>query len=339
MVSRAPARTATPTAAESSDSTIDVVELVKTYPGDVKALQGLTFNASPGTIFGLLGPNGAGKSTIVKILTTLSRPDSGQARVCGIDVVQHPQQVRRLVGYVSQQSAVDPDATGRENLTLQGRLYGLKSNELKLRIDDLLDGFDLNDAANRLVKTYSGGMKRKLDVAMGLVNQPRVLFLDEPTTGLDPEARADMWREIRRLAVQQGITILLTTHYLEEADQLAGRVAIIDRGNIVVEGTPEQLKQELHGDTIQIELECEPRNDVGDTLRGLGDQIREVSVDGREIRARVGSGATMLPLILSTLDAAGMSIASITVARPSLDDVYLRYAGRTFAAAHEEGIR
>ncbi|MGA7671749.1 MAG: ATP-binding cassette domain-containing protein [Nitrolancea sp.] len=339
MVSRAPARTATPTAAESSDSTIDVVELVKTYPGDVKALQGLTFNASPGTIFGLLGPNGAGKSTIVKILTTLSRPDSGQARVCGIDVVQHPQQVRRLVGYVSQQSAVDPDATGRENLTLQGRLYGLKSNELKLRIDDLLDGFDLNDAANRLVKTYSGGTKRKLDVTMGLVNQPRVLFLDEPTTGLDPEARADMWREIRRLAVQQGITILLTTHYLEEADQLAGRVAIIDRGNIVVEGTPEQLKQELHGDTIQIELECEPRNDVGDTLRGLGDQIREVSVDGREIRARVGSGATMLPLILSTLDAAGMSIASITVARPSLDDVYLRYAGRTFAAAHEEGIR
>ena len=269
MVSRAPARTATPTAAELSDSTIDVVELVKTYPGDVKALQGLTFNASPGTIFGLLGPNGAGKSTIVKILTTLSRPDSGQARVCGIDVVQHPQQVRRLVGYVSQQSAVDPDATGRENLTLQGRLYGLKSNELKLRIDDLLAGFDLNDAANRLVKTYSGGMKRKLDVAMGLVNQPRVLFLDEPTTGLDPEARADMWREIRRLAVQQGITILLTTHYLEEADQLAGRVAIIDRGNIVVEGTPEQLKQELHGDTIQIELEFEPSNDVVTLFMGL----------------------------------------------------------------------
>ena len=244
MVSRAPAR-ASSTSAQSSESTIDVVDLVKTYPGDVKALQGLSFTVSPGTIFGLLGPNGAGKSTIVKILTTLSRSDSGQALVCDVNVDKRPQEVRRLVGYVSQQSAVDPDATGRENLTLQGHLYGLKGTALKQRVDTLLTGFNLNEAANRLVKTYSGGMKRKLDVAMGLVHQPRVLFLDEPTTGLDPEARADMWQEIRRLAAEQRITILLTTHYLEEADQLANRVAIIDHGKIVVEGTPEQLKQEL----------------------------------------------------------------------------------------------
>ena len=182
-------------------------------------------------------------------------------------------------------------------------------------------------------------MKRKLDVAMGLVHQPRVLFLDEPTTGLDPEARADMWQEIRRLAAEQRITILLTTHYLEEADQLANRVAIIDRGQIVVEGTPEQLKQELHGDTIQIGLEAEPAIDVRIALRDLGDEVREVTVDGREIRARVENGATMLPIVMSRLEAAGLGVASITVARPSLDDVYLRYAGRTFAAAHEEGTR
>ncbi len=338
MVSRAPAR-ASSMPAESSDSTINVVDLVKTYSGNVKALQGLDFTVSPGTVFGLLGPNGAGKSTIVKILTTLSRADSGQALVCGVDVMQQPKQVRRLVGYVSQQSAVDPDATGRENLFLQGHLYGLKGDNLKQRVDELLNSFDLGDASQRLVKTFSGGMKRKLDVAMGLVHQPRVLFLDEPTTGLDPEARADMWQEIQRLTEEQGITILLTTHYLEEADQLANRVAIIDRGKIVVEGTPEQLKQELHGDTIQIELNTEPQHDVPSALRGLGDQIREVSVDGREIRARVGSGATILPLVLSTLESAGLSVTSITVARPSLDDVYLRYSGRSFASAHEEGTR
>ena len=338
MATRAPVR-AFSTAVESSSSTIDVVDLVKTYKGDVTALQGLTFSVSPSTIFGLLGPNGAGKSTIVKILTTLSRSDSGQALVCGVNVDKRPQEVRRLVGYVSQQSAVDPDATGGENLTLQGHLYGLKGAALTQRVDSLLTGFNLKEAANRLVKTYSGGMKRKLDVAMGLVHQPRVLFLDEPTTGLDPEARADMWQEIRRLAAEQRITILLTTHYLEEADQLANRVAIIDRGKIVVEGTPEQLKQELHGDTIQIGLESEPQIDVRSALHDLSDQVREVTVDGREIRARVGNGATMLPMIMSRLDAAGLNVASISVARPSLDDVYLRYAGRTFASAHEEGIR
>ncbi len=338
MVSRAPARAAS-TDAQSSESTIDVVDLVKTYPGDVKALQGLSFTVSPGTIFGLLGPNGAGKSTIVKILTTLSRSDSGKALVCGVDVDQKPKHVRRLVGYVSQQSAVDPDATGRENLFLQGHLYGLKGGQLKQRVDELLASFDLSEASRRVVKTFSGGMKRKLDVAMGLVHQPRVLFLDEPTTGLDPEARADMWQEIRRLADQHGITILLTTHYLEEADQLAGRVAIIDRGKIVVEGTPEQLKQELRGDTIQIELESDPEQDVRTTLHHLGEKILEVDVEGRTVHARVDNGATVLPIILSSLDSAGLNVASITVARPSLDDVYLRYAGRSFAAAHEEGTR
>jgi ABC-2 type transport system ATP-binding protein len=212
--------------------------LVKTYPGGVQALDGLSFTIEPGSIFGLLGPNGAGKSTTVRILTTLSRPNAGRAIVAGIDVLREPEQARRVIGSVSQRAAVDPDATGLENLALQGRLYGLRGDELRRRVSELLDRFTLSEAAGRLARTYSGGMQRKLHVAMGLVHRPRVLFLDEPTTGLDPEARAELWDEIGRLARTEGLTILLTTHYLEEADRLAGRLAIVDRGRIVAEGTP-----------------------------------------------------------------------------------------------------
>ncbi len=325
--------------ASSSSPAIDVADLVKTYPGDVTALQQLSFHVPAGAIFGLLGPNGAGKSTVVKVLTTLTTPDSGRAVVAGIDVVAHPAQVRRVVGYVSQQPAIDPEATGRENLMLQGQLYAMKRRLLRDRVDALLAAMDLSEAGERLAKTYSGGMKRKLDVAMGLIHEPSVLFLDEPTTGLDPESRADMWRQIRQLASQNGITILLTTHYLEEADQLADRVAIVDRGRVVVEGTPDQLKQELQGDTIQIELEQTPDDGIVPTLRRLNDAIREVELDGQVVRARVKNGATILPVIMSSLDSSGYTIASVTVARPSLDDVYLRYAGRTFATAQEEGSR
>jgi ABC-2 type transport system ATP-binding protein len=338
MVTRAPnqaARDATLT----SQPAIEVDQLSKMYPGDVKALQDLSFQVPTGSIFGLLGPNGAGKSTVVKILTTLTRPDFGRALVTGVDAVREPRKVRRLVGYVSQAPAVDPEATGRENLMLHGQLYGMKGSTLRQRVDELLAGFDLADVSSRLVKTYSGGMKRKLDVAMGLVHQPRVLFLDEPTTGLDPEARAEMWQQIRHLARDQGITILLTTHYLEEADQLADLVAIIDRGQVVVEGTPEQLKQTLHGDTIRIELDDVPDQAVIDVLRHHENGVHAVEVDGREVRARVSSGATSLPAIMSALSTSERGIVSVTVARPSLDDVYLRYAGRTFAAAHERGSR
>lgn len=338
MLSVASNRTSTD-ASPQSPTSIAVSELNKTYFGDVVALNNLSFSVPQGSIFGLLGPNGAGKSTVVKILTTLSRPDSGRALVCCVDVLQHPKVVRRLVGYVSQLTAVDPDATGRENLRLQGRLYGLTGSRLNGRVDELLTSFGLIDSANRLVKTYSGGMKRRLDVSMGLIHEPRVLFLDEPTTGLDPEARADMWREIRHLSRDQGMTILLTTHYLEEADQLADRVAIIDRGSIVVEGTPNQLKEELHGDTIQIEFEDRPLADPRAVLSKLGPAVREIELDGRTLRARVSNGATTLPSVISALDAADATVVSITIARPTLDDVYLRYAGRTFATAQEEGSR
>jgi ABC-2 type transport system ATP-binding protein len=322
-----------------SPPAIEARGLAKRY-GEVRALEELSFTVASGTVFALLGPNGAGKSTTVKILTTLSRPDAGEARVAGIDALAAPDRVRMAIGCVAQRSGVDPEATGRENLTLQGQLYGLRGRELRARVDALLERFDLSEAADRIARTYSGGMQRKLDIALGLVHRPQVLFLDEPTTGLDPEARVDMWREIERLA-GEGLTVLLTTHYLEEADRLAARVAIVDRGRIVVEGTPEALKGELLGDAIHIEL-AEPAAD-GEASGALAvvDGLREVAVDGRVLRARADSGATAVPAALAALEAAGVPVASVTVSRPSLDDVYLRHTGRAFseADAPEEAAR
>jgi ABC-2 type transport system ATP-binding protein len=312
---------------------IQVHALTKTYPGNVKALEGVTFSVGTGTVFALLGPNGAGKSTTVKILTTLSRPDSGSATVQGLDVVREAALVRRAIGCVAQKSGVDLEATGEENLTLQGRLYGLSGNVLRARVAELLERMRLTKAARLVTRTWSGGMQRKLDIVMGLIHQPRVLFLDEPTTGLDPEARAELWEEIARLAAQSGITILLTTHYLEEADRLAQRIAIVDQGRLVVEGTPEQLKSELFGDSVYVEfpaLEEEAR--VIAALHSL-DGIREVALEGAGMRARADKGATAVPAILAALECAGIRAASVRVARPSLDDVYLRHTGRSFSEA------
>jgi ABC-2 type transport system ATP-binding protein len=310
--------------------------LVKRYPGDVTALDGISFSVEPGTVFGLLGPNGAGKSTTVKILTTLARPDGGQASVAGIDVIRDPVNVRRTIGAVGQRIAVDPEATGRENLVLEARIHGLTGVPMRSRVDELLGRFDLVEAADRLVKGYSGGMRRKLDVAMGLVHRPTVLFLDEPTTGLDPAARAELWAEIGRLTREDGLTILLTTHYLEEADRLAGRLAIVDRGRIVATGTPDELKAELRGDAILVEL-SEPAGGLraAASLTGIAGLDAPV-VDGRSLRARATHGAALVPAVLSALDAADIPVASITVARPSLDDVYLRHTGRAYRQQTEE---
>ncbi len=310
-------------------------ELVKTYPGGVTALDGLSLEVQSGTIFGLLGPNGAGKSTTVKILTTLTRPDSGSARVAEIDVLADPDRVRRSIGVVAQSSGVDPEATGRENLTLAGQLYGLGGRGLAAQVRQLLERFGLAEAGDRLARTYSGGMQRKLDVAMGLVQRPEVLFLDEPTTGLDPEARADMWQEIGHLASEEGLTILLTTHYLEEADRLARRLAIVDRGRVVTSGTPEELKGQLRGDAIQIELGDAGANGRAPGLLERVPGLRDVSLDGRSLRARADSGAVALPAALAALEEADVRVASATVSRPSLDDVYLRYAGRAFSEADD----
>ena len=233
---------------------IEATDLRKTYPPGVTALDGLSLTVPSGAIVGLLGPNGAGKSTTVRVLSTLTRPDTGSARVAGIDVLAEPVRVRRAIGVVGQKHGADPEATGRENLVLQGEFQGITGRELKALVARSLERFGLADAADRQVRTYSGGMQRRLDVAMGLLHRPQVLFLDEPTTGLDPEARLAMWREIERLATEELMTILLTTHHLEEADRLASRLAIVDRGRVVVEGTPDRLKRELGGDTIQVEL-------------------------------------------------------------------------------------
>src|SRR5581483_9351936 len=318
---------------------IEADALVKTYgKGEkaVRALDGLSFRARRGTIFALLGPNGAGKSTAVKVLTTLTRPDEGKAAVAGTDVMGSPDRVRRTIGVVSQGTGVDIQATGRENLRLQGQLYGMRGRVLEQRATDLLELFGLADAADRIARGYSGGMRRRLDIAMALVHDPWVLFLDEPTTGLDPEVRADMWEQIAALAAEQDKTVLLTTHYLEEADQLAARVAIVDRGKVVAEGTPEELKSELRGDAVYVELD-EPAADgaVRPALEPIAG-VREVVVDGRALRARAEDGGRAVPSVLQALEARGIAVSSVRVARPSLDDVYLRYAGRTFQEAESE---
>jgi ABC-2 type transport system ATP-binding protein len=321
---------------------ITAVDLVKTYPGGrgapkgkatIRALDGLTFEAAAGTVFGLLGPNGAGKSTAVKVLSTLSRADSGSAHVAGLDVARHPEKVRAAIGFVAQKSVCDPMDTGYENLVLAGRLQGLPGPAAKARALDLLERFSLTAAKDRLMKTYSGGMARKLDVAVGLMHRPSVLFLDEPTTGLDPEARADMWDEIEAMAATENMSILLTTHYLDEADRLAARIAILDGGRIVASGTPEELKRELRGDAVIVEaaLDADPEAAAA-TMAGLGG-LRDVSRDGRTIRGRTDDGGASLPVVLAALDAAGIGVASATLARPSLDDVYLRHTGRAYATA------
>lgn len=317
-----------------TDAAIDVKGLVKTYPKGVRALDGVSFDVAAGSVFGLLGPNGAGKSTIVKILTTLSRPDQGEAVVAGLDVLRRPDRVRRAIGCVAQNSGVDVNATGRENMLLQGRLYGMGGRVLEQRVDTLLERFGLADAARRVTRTYSGGMQRKLDVALGLVHRPEVLFLDEPTTGLDPEARADMWSEIERLTGEEGLTILLTTHYLEEADRLARRLAIVDQGKVVAQGSPDELKSELHGDAVHIELDApEADGRVAAALAPLS-EVHDVVVErGRLLHARTDNGARAVPVMLQALEAQGLPVASVTVARPSLDDVYLMYTGRRFAEA------
>jgi ABC-2 type transport system ATP-binding protein len=305
-------------------------ELRKRY-ADVQALDGVSFAVHEGEVFGLLGPNGAGKSTSVRVLTTLTRPDSGRALVAGEDVLRHPNRARRAFGYVPQDSGVDPEATGRENLMLQGRIHGMRGAGLKRRVEELLELVGLADARDRVVRGYSGGMRRRLDIALGLVHRPRVLFLDEPTTGLDPEARAAMWVEVQRLARQESLTILLTTHYLEEADQLADRLAIVSRGQVVVEGTPDELKRALQGELVTIELRDGHLDRAREVVAATADAT-ETSLDGHTVYTRVPDGAQAIPLLLGALDAAGIAVASATTSRPSLDDVYLHYTGRDFSA-------
>ena len=307
-----------------------VVEGLEKRYKQIRALEGISFAVHEGEVFALLGPNGAGKSTTVRILATLTKPDAGRAEVAGRDVVRDPGAVRRVIGYVPQDSGVDQYGTGRENLVLQGRVQGMGGRELRDRVTYLLDFVGIAGAADRIVKTYSGGMRRRLDVALGLVHHPKVLFLDEPTTGLDPEARVAMWREVGRLAREESLTILLTTHYLEEADELADRLAIVSRGQVVVEGTPEKLKAKLQGDAVHLELANGRADDARRILERLG--ASPDGAEGRTLVSRVENGNRALPGILSALEQEGIGVVSVSVSRPSLDDVYLHYTGRDFAA-------
>lgn len=306
-----------------------VVDGLRKRYGEVRALDGVTFSVQEGEVFGLLGPNGAGKSTTVRVLVTLTQPDAGSASVAGHDVQRDQNAVRRTIGYVPQDSGVDQFGTGRENLMLQGRVQGMSGAALRGRANELLELVGIANAADRVVKTYSGGMRRRLDIALGLVHRPRVLFLDEPTTGLDPEARVAMWDEVARLAQAESLTILLTTHYLEEADQLADRLAIVSQGKVVVEGTPAELKARLQGDAVHVELTDGTVDAAKDILTALGARPEQV-LDGRTVVARVENGGRALPGIISALDGAGIAVASVSVSRPSLENVYLHFTGRDF---------
>jgi ABC-2 type transport system ATP-binding protein len=323
--------------APPSGPALRAIALRKAYPDRksksvVQALDGLSFEAERGTVFGLLGPNGAGKSTTVKILASLARPDEGSAFVAGIDVTADPTGVRRRIGLVSQQPSSDPMATGRENLVLAGRIQGMSKADAMERAGWLLRRFGIADAANRLVRTWSGGMSRKLDVAIGLAHRPEVLFLDEPTTGLDPEARAEMWAEIGRLADDDAMTVLLTTHYLDEADKLAHRLAIVDHGRVTVEGSPEELKSRLRGDAVNVELGSPDDAALAAAVLADVPDLWDITTEGATLHARAHAGGRAVPQVFAALDAAGLAVASATVARPSLDDVYLQHAGRTFEA-------
>ncbi len=301
----------------------------------VEAVKGIDLQVRAGEIFGFLGPNGAGKSTTLRMLTTLIPPTSGQARVAGYDLLHESGQVRRCIGYVSQAGGADISATGRENLLLQARLYRMSHHEAVKRTNELLDALELEAIADRQARTYSGGQRRRLDLALGMVNNPGLLFLDEPTTGLDPQSRARLWDEMRKLR-ENGTTIFLTTHYLEEADVLADRLAIIDDGQIVAEGTPDTLKQLIAGDVVTLGLETQ--NGKFQMARDVLQQqtfVREIHPGEGEIQLYVEQGEENLPAIMRLLDEAGLRIRKVALTRPSLDDVFLRKTGRSLRDAEQ----
>jgi len=306
--------------------THDLRRTFKSRKTEVEAVRGVDLSVGTGEIFGFLGPNGAGKTTTLRMLATLLTPTSGEATVAGADLGREPQTVRERIGYVPQGGSTDPAETGRGELVIQGRLYGMNKADAQKRAAEVLATLDLEEAADRSIGTYSGGMKRRLDVGLGIVHTPAVLFLDEPTTGLDPQARARMWDEIRRLR-EQGTTVFLTTHYLEEADALADRLAIIDHGEIVAKGTADELKRQVAGDVITLGVNGSMER-VLETVR-LQPFVREATGEDGFVRLYVDRGETAVPQILRLLDGAGLEAASIALNRPSLDDVFLRQTGRS----------
>ena len=313
---------------------IEVESLVRVFKGDVRAVDGIDLRVAPGEIYGFLGPNGAGKSTTVLVLTTLLPPTSGSARVAGLDVVHQGPEVRRAIGASLQESALDPFLTGREHMRLQSALHGLPKGEREARGSELLARVGLTEAADRKVNGYSGGMKRRLDLALALLHRPRLLFLDEPTTGLDPQSRAALWEEVRRLA-GEGVTVFLTTQYLEEADVLADRVGIIDHGKIVAEGTPAALKAEIGRQTVEaIPQDPADRERLAGVLLRFGE---DTAASAGGVAAQLTEGVGGLAEIVRALDAESIKVADLRLHAPTLDDVFLAKTGRSLEGAAELG--
>ena len=313
---------------------IEVVELVREFPKGPRAVDGIDLRVAPGQIYGFLGPNGAGKSTTVLVLTTLLPPTSGSARVAGYDVATEGRHVRAAIGAALQEAALDPLLTAREHMRLQTTLHGLSRSDRKVRGEELLERVGLVEAADRRVGGYSGGMKRRLDLALALVHRPSILFLDEPTTGLDPQSRSALWDEVTRLTREDGVTVFLTTQYLEEADALADRVGIIDRGRIVAEGTPQALKDEIGRPSVEIVPAKEDDHEaLVAVLSRFGESVPALS---QSVAVRLRGGESQLAEVVRALDSAGISVSQLRLHAPTLDDVFLEKTGRSLEGAGSE---
>ena len=319
-----------------ADPIVVVDDVVKVFPGDVRALDGVSLSFQPGVIYGLLGPNGAGKTTLIRVLATLLRPDSGSARIAGIDVATDPAAVRRRIGLAGQFAAVDLYQTGRENVEMVARLYGLSRPDARRQATDVLERMGLVDAADRTVRTYSGGMRRRLDLAASIVGRPQVLFLDEPTTGVDPASRIDIWQLIEEL-IEGGTTVLLTTQYLDEADRLADRVAVIDNGRLITEGTTDELKEELGGSVLELSIEEADRAAATEALRSLAEGELTYDETLHEITIAAPGGTRTLMEAIRRLDGVGVVPTDAALHRPTLDDVFLALTGH--AADSEDDAR
>ena len=318
---------------------ISASNLVKTYPkGKVKALDGLSLEVQEGTVLGVLGPNGAGKTTCVRVLATLLKPDSGSATVAGVDVIKNPDQVRKLIGLSGQYAAVDETLTGWDNLVMFGRLYHLSNSQAKARATELLEQFKLTESAKRAITTYSGGMRRRLDLAAALIVRPKVLFLDEPTTGLDPRGRLDMWDAIKDL-VAGGATMLLTTQYLEEADQLADRIAVIDHGKVIANGTSDELKSQVGGEKLEVTVAPSSLLATKAALELITSHEAQVDEQFNRISIAVAGGSAALSDVVRALDGRSIEILDLALKRPSLDDVFLALTGHVAEIEEEAEVK
>ncbi|MCI4364952.1 MAG: ATP-binding cassette domain-containing protein [Thermoplasmata archaeon] len=308
-------------------------DLVKVYGGKVTAVDGVSFEVPHGQIFGFLGPNGAGKTTTVSMLSAGLRPTGGRAVIDGLEVSQNAEAVKRRIGVIFQESTADGDLTGRENLEVASGTYGISRSEGHFRAKTLIEEMHLSDAADRYAKTYSGGMRRRLELAVGLVHRPKILFLDEPTLGLDPQGRAGFWGFVQKLRAETGMTVFVTTHYLDEADTMCDRIAIIDHGKIVARGTPNELKDKLGGDVVTVKTAA-GASDMSEVIRPLAG-VSAVQRQGDSYRVKCTSGETLVPLAVEACYRAGAGVTGVTVKRPSLDEVFLEFTGREFR--EEEG--